>query len=194
MLLGGRTAEELIFGDPTTGASNDIEKATQIARAMVTEFGMSDALGPQQLGRKEGEVFLGRDYGHEANYSEEVASRIDAEVRRLIDNAHAEAREILTLHRATLDRMADALIERETLDDTELAVLFEGLDTWKGRDPLPPEPPALPLTPPPVAPVPVVDPLPAGAVPVIEQPEGWLRRLRVGWRSMRRAPRPGTSP
>ena len=75
MLLGGRTAEELIFGDPTTGAQNDIERATQIARAMVTEYGMSDALGPQQLGQKHGEVFLGRDFGHQPNYSDEVAGR-----------------------------------------------------------------------------------------------------------------------
>src|SRR5204862_7267453 len=92
MLLGGRTAEELIFEDPTTGAQNDIEKATAIARAMVTEYGMSDLLGPQQLGQKQGEIFLGRDYGHQANYSDEVAARIDAEIRQLIDDANAEAR------------------------------------------------------------------------------------------------------
>src|SRR5204862_5343594 len=80
MLLGGRTAEELIFEDPTTGAQNDIEKATQIARAMVTEYGMSDLRGPQQLGQKHGEVFLGRHFGHQANYSDEVAASIESEV------------------------------------------------------------------------------------------------------------------
>ena len=106
MLMGGRTAEELIFGDPTTGAQNDIEKATEIARAMVTEYGMSDALGPQQLGQKKGEVFLGRDFGHQANYSDEVAARIDAEVRKLIDDAHTEALDILVTD-ATARRSTD---------------------------------------------------------------------------------------
>ncbi len=109
MLLGGRTAEELIFGDPTTGAANDIERATEIARAMVTEYGMSDRLGPRKLGEERNAPFLGRDLGHEPNYSDEVAASIDAEVRRLLDEAHIEAREILELHRATLDRLADAL-------------------------------------------------------------------------------------
>ncbi len=124
MLLGGRTAEEIIFGDPTTGAANDIERATHVARAMVTEFGMSETLGPLQLGRKEGEVFLGKEVGHEANYSNEVAAAIDHEVRRIIDAAHSEAREILTLHRATLDQLAAALVERETLDEEALHEIF----------------------------------------------------------------------
>ncbi len=124
MLLGGRTAEELIFDDPTTGAANDIERATQIARAMVTEYGMSDKLGPQQLGHKDGEVFLGKEVGHEANYSDDVASIIDDEVRILIDSAHREARDVLTLHRATLDRLSDALVEQETLDDKALAAIW----------------------------------------------------------------------
>src|SRR5205823_4139093 len=122
--MGGRTAEELIFGDPTTGAQNDIERATQIARAMVTQFGMSDAVGPLQLGNKSGEVFLGKEMGHEANYSDQVASVVDDEIRRLIDEAHSEAREILLLHRATLDQLADALVAYETLGDEELGRLF----------------------------------------------------------------------
>ncbi|HEX3623512.1 MAG TPA: ATP-dependent zinc metalloprotease FtsH [Acidimicrobiales bacterium] len=120
MLLGGRTAEELIFEDPTTGASNDIERATQIARAMVTEYGMSDEIGPQQLGQKNGEVFLGRELGHQANYSDQVAANIDSEVRRLIDEAHSEAAEVIIQHRAVLDRLADALMEKETLDTPEV--------------------------------------------------------------------------
>ncbi|HUS61117.1 MAG TPA: cell division protein FtsH, partial [Acidimicrobiales bacterium] len=132
VLLGGRTAEELIFNEPTTGAQNDIEKATEIARSMVTEYGMSDALGPQQLGQKHGEVFLGRDMGHQANYSPEVAARIDSEVRALIDNAHIEARAILTKHRETLDRLADALMEKETLDTPELMEVFAELPVWAG--------------------------------------------------------------
>ena len=132
MLLGGRTAEELTFGDPTTGAADDIDKATQIARAMVTEFGMSDELGPQKLGEKHGEVFLGKDMGHEQNYSDEVAGTIDSEIRRLLDEAHDEAREILTLHRATLDRLVDALVDKETLDEPQLLEIFGGLETWGG--------------------------------------------------------------
>src|SRR5204863_1667319 len=102
MVLGGRTAAELICQDPTTGAQNDIEKATAIARAMVTEYGMSDEIGPQQLGQKNSEVFLGRDLGHQANYSDHVAAKIDAEIRLLISEAHDEARAILVLHRKTL--------------------------------------------------------------------------------------------
>ncbi|MCU1460016.1 MAG: peptidase [Acidimicrobiales bacterium] len=127
MLLGGRTAEEMIFQDPTTGAQNDIERATQIARAMVTEYGMSDEIGPQQLGHKSGEVFLGREFGHQANYSDEVAARIDSEVRRLIDEAHSVAADILSEHRATLDRLADALIEKETLDTPEVMEILGGI-------------------------------------------------------------------
>jgi cell division protease FtsH len=132
-LLGGRSAEELIFGEPTTGAANDIERASQIARAMVTEYGMSEALGPQRLGHAQGEVFLGKDLGHEANYSEEVAAAIDLEVRRLVDDAHDDAREILTLHRSTLHRLAGALIEHETLDEDDLRAILGPLATWEGR-------------------------------------------------------------
>ena len=139
MLLGGRTAEELIFQDPTTGAANDIERASQIARAMVTEYGMSDDIGPQQLGQKNGEVFLGRELGHQANYSDQVAANIDAEVRRLIDEAHAEAAEILIEHRAVLDRLADALIEKETLDTPEVMELLAPVSK-RSRRPAAPAP------------------------------------------------------
>jgi cell division protease FtsH len=131
MLMGGRTAEELIFGDPTTGAQNDIERATQIARAMVTQFGMSEQIGPLQLGSKHTEVFLGKEMGHEPNYSDHVASTIDAEIRRLVDEAHAEAREVLSLHRATLDQLADALVAHETLGDDQLHAIFGHLDSWE---------------------------------------------------------------
>jgi cell division protease FtsH len=124
MLLGGRTAEELIFGDPTTGAANDIERATQIARAMVTQYGMSEALGPQHLGRRPGEPFLGRDGAGDPDHGPEVAAAVDAEVSRLLAEARAEAREILTLRRATLDRLADALVEHETLGDPQLLALL----------------------------------------------------------------------
>jgi cell division protease FtsH len=134
MLMGGRTAEELIFEEPTTGAANDIEKASEIARAMVTQYGMSEILGPQQLGQKETEVFLGRDYGHQANYSNEVAGRIDEEVRSLIESAHATALSILTDHRVVLDQLAAALIEKETLDTPELMEIIGQLPKWVGTN------------------------------------------------------------
>ena len=133
VLMGGRTAEELIFEEITTGAANDIEKASEIARAMVTQYGMSDELGPQQLGQQSAEVFLGRDLGHQANYSDEVASRIDAEVRALINAAHEEAQAILETHRATLDQLASALIERETLDTPELMEILGDLAPWPAK-------------------------------------------------------------
>jgi cell division protease FtsH len=133
VLMGGRTAEEIVFGEPTTGAHNDIEKATEIARAMVTEYGMSELLGPLQLGQKHGEVFLGRELGHQANYSDEVAARIDAEIRLLVDHGHEEARAILTHHRRTLDKLAAALVEKETLDTPELMAILGDLKPWPGR-------------------------------------------------------------
>jgi cell division protease FtsH len=132
VLMGGRTAEELIFEDFTTGAANDIEKATEIARSMVMEYGMSDLLGPLRWGQAQGEVFLGRDLGHQANYSDEVAARIDAEVRVIIEGAHGEARNILTTHRATLDKLAAALIEKETLDTPDLMAILGDLPPWPG--------------------------------------------------------------
>ncbi len=148
MLLGGRTAEEIVFGEPSTGAQNDIERATQVARSMVTEFGMSDLLGPQQFGEKNGEVFLGRDFGRSANYSDEVATNIDAEIGHLIDSAHATAFEILNEHRATLDRLAQALLDQETLDHDDVDRIFADLPKWTKKPddsaplmpaPLPPE-------------------------------------------------------
>jgi cell division protease FtsH len=132
MLLGGRTSEELVFDEITTGASDDIERSTDIARAMVTQYGMSDRLGPQQLGKVRGEVFLGRDMGHEADYSGEVASVVDAEVRRFLDHAHDRARSILITHRTTLDLLATKLVEKETLEDADLAEIFGPLDKGTG--------------------------------------------------------------
>ena len=131
MLLGGRTAEELIFVDPTTGASNDIEKATNIARKMVMEYGMSDRLGPMRYGKPEGEVFLGRDYSRQQDYSDEIASKIDEEVRYLINQAHEEAREIIHAHRDALEAIADALVEKETIDADEVAEIFKDVPKWE---------------------------------------------------------------
>jgi cell division protease FtsH len=126
-MLGGRAAEELIFHDPTTGASNDIEKATAVARAMVTQFGMTERLGAIRYGQEQGEVFLGRDMGHVRDYSEDVAAAIDEEVRVFIDAAHHEAYEILVENRDILDRLVLELLERETLDKEEVAAIFSDL-------------------------------------------------------------------
>jgi len=126
--MGGRVAEEIVFHDPSTGASNDIEKATATARKMVKEFGMSERVGALRLGQADGEVFLGRDMGHQREYSEDVAGLIDDEVRRLIDAAHDEAWEILTQYRPVLDALAFALLERETLNQAELAEVFTPIE------------------------------------------------------------------
>ena len=125
--LGGRVAEELVFHDPTSGASNDIEKATAIARRMVTQYGMSERVGAIKLGQSQGEVFLGRDYGHQRDYSEEVASVVDEEVRRLIESAHDEAWEALVENRHILDELVIALFEKETLNAAELSEIFAGV-------------------------------------------------------------------
>jgi len=130
MMLGGRTAEEIVFLDPTTGASNDIEQATDLARRMVMEYGMSDRLGPMKYGQPAGEVFLGRDYNQTQDYSDAVASIIDEEVRYLITQAHEEARTILTAHGEGLDRLAAALIERETLDGEAVGEILFDVPKW----------------------------------------------------------------
>ena len=129
--LGGRTAEELVFSDPSTGAYSDIEQATELARAMVMEYGMSDRLGPMRYGTHQGEVFLGRDYNRGIDYSDEVAALIDEEVRKLITQAHDEARSILTTHRDALDRLADALLERETLYESDIVEILSDVPKWQ---------------------------------------------------------------
>ena len=126
-MLGGRAAEELIFHDPTTGASNDIEKATALARAMVTQYGMTERLGAIRYGQEQGEVFLGRDMGHVRDYSEDVAAAIDEEVRTLIETAHQEAYEVLVANRDVLDRLVLELLEKETLDKGEVEAVFADL-------------------------------------------------------------------
>lgn len=125
--MGGRVAEEIVFHDPSTGASNDIEKATSTARKMVTEFGMSERVGAVRLGQGGGEPFLGRDAGHERNYSDQIAYIVDEEVRRLIDQAHDEAYAILTENRDILDSLALELLERETLNQAEIAYVFRDI-------------------------------------------------------------------
>ena len=124
MLLGGRTAEELVFHEPTTGAANDIEKASQIARGMVTEYGMSERLGARKFGSGDSEPFLGREMSHSRDYSEEIASAIDDEVRRLIESAHDEAWEVLVQYRDVLDDLVLKLMEHETLARSQVLEIF----------------------------------------------------------------------
>jgi len=123
-LLGGRAAEKLIFDDVTTGASNDIERATNIARNMVTRYGMSDILGPIQFGDDSEEVFIGRDLGHTRNYGEEVASLIDKEIRRIVEEGYEKALELLKQHNQVLDQTAHLLIEKEKVTGAEFEALF----------------------------------------------------------------------
>jgi cell division protease FtsH len=131
--LGGRAAEELIFHDPSTGASNDIEKATALARAMVTQYGMTEAIGAIKLGVDGSEPFMGRDYGHQRDYSESVAATVDAEIRKLIEKAHQEAYDILEANRTILDEMVLQLLERETLNKEEIATIFTKVKSWPNR-------------------------------------------------------------
>ena len=131
--LGGRAAEELIFHDPSTGASNDIEKATALARAMVTQYGMTEAIGAIKLGADSSAPFMGRDYGHQRDYSENLAAVVDAEIRKLIEKAHHEAYEILEANRTILDEMVLQLLEKETLNKEEIAEIFAKVTAWPKR-------------------------------------------------------------
>ena len=126
-LLGGNASERLIFGDTTTGASNDIEKATDLARRMVTEFGMSDKLGPLSFGKRDELVFLGREIGEQRNYSDEVAKQIDEEVRAIIDHAYERAMDVLVTHRDKLTALAEKLVAEETVDSDGFEALFSDL-------------------------------------------------------------------
>ena len=137
-LLGGNASERLVFGDTTTGASNDIEKATDIARRMVTEFGMSDKLGPLSFGKRDELVFLGREIGEQRNYSDDVARQIDEEVRAIIDRAYERAMEVLVTYRDRLDRLAEKLVAEETVDSEEFEKLFVDLPPKENTHGLPP--------------------------------------------------------
>ena len=131
--MGGRAAEELIFHDPTTGASNDIEKATNLARAMVTQYGMTETLGAIKLGIADSQPFLGRDYGHQRDYSENVAAIVDSEIRSMIENAHQEAFDILVANRETLDDLVNELLEKETLNKEEIEKVFKKVKKVRKR-------------------------------------------------------------
>ena len=144
MALGGRSAEEIVFGEITTGASNDIQRATQIARMMVCEVGMSDKLGPVSYGEREDSIFLGREFAqHRPDYSEKTAIDIDDEIKGIIEQEHKRAKDLLTERRDALDRLAHALLERETLDQEEIRAVVDGrelpqrervvIPTWSDR-------------------------------------------------------------
>jgi cell division protease FtsH len=154
-MLGGRAAEEMVFHDPTTGAGNDIDKATSLARAMVTQYGMTERLGAIKLGDNNSEPFLGRDLGHTRNYSEDVAAIVDEETKKLLSTAHQEAFDILEENRDVLDALVLALMEKETLDKEEVSRIFEPLrrrpsrPAWTGsphREPSQIPPVAVPKT------------------------------------------------
>jgi cell division protease FtsH len=127
MTLGGRAAEELVFNEVTTGASNDIEKVTATSKAMVMKYGMSEKLGPRALGGDQTNPFLGRSFGAEADYSQEIAREIDDEIRRIIEDAHLRAREVLTEHMEQLHRLSKILLDRETIDRAQFLKLLDGV-------------------------------------------------------------------
>jgi cell division protease FtsH len=126
MTLGGRSAEEIVFDEITTGAANDLEKATETAKQMIMRWGMSDKLGARTLGHNHSQPFLGREFSQEPDYSEEIAQQIDAEIRSIIEAAHTQATQIIKDHREQLDTIAGILVDRETLERSEFEALLAG--------------------------------------------------------------------
>jgi cell division protease FtsH len=144
MTLGGRAAEELVFDEVTTGAANDIEKVTSSAKSMVMRWGMSEKLGPRALGGRHDQPFLGREFGHEADYSQEIAREIDDEIRRIIEEAHDAARKVLGEHVEALHRLSKILLEVETIDREQFLRLLDGESEETVFPPSPATPPAEP--------------------------------------------------
>ena len=184
--MGGRVAEEIVFHDPTTGASNDIEKATSIARKMVIEYGMTTEVGPVKLGSEGGDMFVARDMGRGREYSEKVAERVDAEVRALIEQAHDEAYEVISANRDILDRLALALLEEETLDHNQIAEIFTEIRK------LPERPLWLSSSDRPVSDVPPIE-VPKKVVPVAASVEEPSATARAQEPSGATNPRPATA-
>jgi cell division protease FtsH len=150
MTLGGRAAEEIVFSEITTGASNDLEKVTATAKQMVMRFGMSEKLGPRVFGHDHGQPFLGREFSAEPDYSDEIAREIDDEIRRIVESAHVQARSILTEHRASLEKLSEILLKRETIEKEQFAALLDGgteESVFGSAAPPPPELPAAPAQP-----------------------------------------------
>ncbi|AXE37847.1 ATP-dependent zinc metalloprotease FtsH [Acidipropionibacterium virtanenii] len=164
-MMGGRAAEELIFHDPSTGASNDIEKATKVARAMVTQYGLSARVGTVQLGSGDSEPFLGMTAGQDRDYSEQTASVVDTEVRQLLETAHQEAFDCLVANRPVLDELVRQLFAKETLSKAEVAHVFEALQKWPSRGSFTGSDKRIPSTIPPITPPAVASPAdPQGAI------------------------------
>jgi len=130
-LFGGYVAERLMFGDNTTGASNDLQRASEMARRLVTKYGMSDKLGPQTFGKTQELVFLGKEIGHEKNYSEKTAAEIDAEVKQFIDHSYQVAKKIVSSRKDALEKIAKRLIEKETLEKEEFDAMLKELKVKK---------------------------------------------------------------
>jgi cell division protease FtsH len=146
MTLGGRAAEEIVFQEITTGASNDLEKVTATAKQMVMRFGMSERLGPRVFGHDTGQPFLGREFNSQPDYSDEIAREIDDEVRRIIEGAHQRAKDILTERREALERISHILLKRETIEKEEFVALLDGKseeDVWGAEETEPPPPPGV---------------------------------------------------
>jgi cell division protease FtsH len=150
MTLGGRAAEEIVFGEITTGASNDLEKVTATAKQMVMRFGMSEKLGPRVFGHEHAQPFLGREFSSEPDYSDEIAREIDDEIRRIVEGAHQSAKDILGTHRESLETISEILIKRETLEREQFEALLEGQseeEVFGAEASPPPEVPLPPGTP-----------------------------------------------
>jgi cell division protease FtsH len=144
MTLGGRAAEEIVFGEITTGASNDVAKVTATAKQMVMRFGMSEKLGPRVFGHDRGLPFLGRDFSAEPDYSDEIAREIDDEIRRIVEAAHQSAKDLLTEHRDSLGTISEILVKRETIEKAEFQALLAGKteeEVFGSEAPPPPGPP-----------------------------------------------------
>ena len=150
MTLGGRAAEEIVFSEITTGASNDLEKVTATAKQMVMRFGMSEKLGPRVFGHDHGQPFLGREFSAEPDYSDEIAREIDDEIRRIVESAHVQAKDILNTHRASLEKLSEILLKRETIEKEQFEALLEGgteESVFGAEAPPPPEMPLPPASP-----------------------------------------------
>jgi len=147
MTLGGRAAEEIVFSEVTTGASNDLEKVTATAKQMVMRFGMSEKLGPRVFGHDHGQPFLGREFSSEPDYSDEIAREIDDEIRRIVESAHQQARDILGQYRDSLEKLSEVLLKRETIEKGEFEALLTGQTEQEVFGAEAPPPPALPMPP-----------------------------------------------
>jgi cell division protease FtsH len=150
MTLGGRAAEEIVFGEVTTGASNDLEKVTATAKQMVMRFGMSEKLGPRVFGHDHGQPFLGREFSAEPDYSDEIAREIDDEIRRIVESAHVQAKELLKTHKSSLEKLSEILIKRETIEREQFEALLDGgteEEVFGAEAPPPPEVPLPPASP-----------------------------------------------